>query len=190
MNLVLLGPPGAGKGTQATALAEHFQLVHISTGDLFRNAIKAQTPLGREAQKYLDKGHYVPDTLTNQMLFAFMKDGVPKKGFLFDGFPRNTDQCKALDTFLRERQSQIDLAPLLQVPENMLVDRLLIRGRKDDSREIIQTRLSVYHAQTQPVLDYYAKQELLEPVDGTGEVAAITERLIRAISRRLLPTSK
>lgn len=177
-NLVLLGPPGAGKGTQALRLCKTFQLVHLATGDLLREAMSKKTPLGQEAQAFVDKGKLVPDELVKSLLFNKAQECVSTTpGMLFDGFPRNHQQCVDLDDFLTKQNSRINASILLTVPEEELVKRMLGRGRKDDTEEVIHHRFEVYEKDTQPVVNYYKEKNLLHEIDGTGTMDEITERL-------------
>ncbi|RAJ14472.1 adenylate kinase [Olleya aquimaris] len=185
-NLVLFGPPGAGKGTQANFLKEKYDLVHISTGDVFRYNIKNETALGTLAKSYMDKGHLVPDQVTIDMLEAEVERNTGAKGFIFDGFPRNETQAKALDKIMDAKDSQINAMIALEVEDEVLVQRLLERGktsgRKDDSDEaIIRNRIQVYYNETAILKDYYAAQNKYYGVDGIGSIEEITKRLHKVI---------
>ena len=158
INLILFGPPGSGKGTQAAKLLKKYKLVHISTGDLFRYNLKNNTPLGQEAKKYIDKGDLVPDSVTVKMLKEKVEDNPNAKGFIFDGFPRTIPQSEALDNLLESKGANVSVLIALDVDEEELVRRLLERGktsgRKDDSNEsIIRNRLAVYNKETTPDFD-------------------------------------
>lgn len=171
--IALLGPPGAGKGTQAASLAEAHDLAHLSTGDLLRAAARAGTPSGRAAQRFMDAGDLVPDAL----LFELLEDALPATGFLLDGFPRTLAQAEALG-------GRVGLAILLDVPDDLLVDRLAARGRADDGPATIQRRLAVYHRQTEPVIAHYEGDGRLLRVDGVGDAEAVRGRLVRALDHR------
>ncbi len=188
INLILFGPPGSGKGTQAAKLLKKYKLVHISTGDLFRFNLKNKTPLGLEAKKYIDKGDLVPDTVTINMLTEKVNEHPEAKGFIFDGFPRNVDQAKALDKLLKSKGSAVSVLLSLDVDDEELVKRLLNRGkdsgRKDDSDEsIIRNRLKVYYNETTPVYDYYEKTGKSIKVNGVGTLLAVFRRLCKIMNK-------
>ncbi len=181
-NLVLFGPPGAGKGTQANFLKEKYNLVHISTGDVFRYNIKNETALGMLAKSYMDKGDLVPDQVTIDMLNAEVEKNADAKGFIFDGFPRTHAQADALDTLMDEKDSQINAMIALEVDDEILVERLLQRGktsgRADDADEsIIRNRIEEYYSKTAILKDYYSAQDKYFGVDGVGSIEDITLRL-------------
>ena len=185
-NLVLFGPPGAGKGTQSEFLVNHYNLVHLSTGDVFRYNIKSGTALGNLAQSYMDQGKLVPDDVTISMLQAEVEKHSEAEGFIFDGFPRTTAQAEALDTFLTSRGDSIETMLSLEVEESELKKRLLARsltsGRADDADEaVIQKRINVYHAETAPVADFYKALGKFKSINGLGSVEEITNRLVNAI---------
>ena len=185
-NLVLFGPPGAGKGTQSEFLVNHYNLVHLSTGDVFRYNIKSGTALGNLAQSYMDQGKLVPDEVTISMLKAEVEKHSEAEGFIFDGFPRTTAQAEALDAFLMSRGHSIESMLSLEVEESELKKRLLARsvtsGRADDADEaVIQNRINVYHAETAPVADFYKALGKFKSIDGLGSVEEITTRLVQAI---------
>ncbi len=187
-NLVLFGPPGAGKGTQANFLKEKYDLVHISTGEVFRYNIKNETALGILAKTYMDKGHLVPDQVTIDMLEAVVNRNAGANGFIFDGFPRNEVQAEALDKILDTKDSEVSAMVALEVEDEVLVKRLLERGktsgRKDDSDEaIIRNRIKVYYNETAILKDYYSAQNKYYGVDGVGSIEDITVRLNTVIDK-------
>jgi len=187
-NIVLFGKPGAGKGTQASVLKEKFELVHISTGDVFRYNISNRTELGTLAKSYMDKGELVPDSVTINMLSDEVDRSIAQaKGYIFDGFPRTTAQAEALDAFLSEKGMQVDATIALEADEDELTARLLERGktsgRTDDTDETkIRTRFAEYNAKTAPLIDFYQKQNKLYSVNGIGEIDQITERIASIIA--------
>lgn len=181
-NIILFGPPGSGKGTQAKFLAENFELLHISTGDLFRYEIGNNTPLGLEAKSYIEKGELVPDAVTIGMLKNKMDANQGVKGVIFDGFPRTIAQAEALDELLKSRDAEVNAIISLEVEEEEIVQRLLLRGkdsgRADDQDEnIIRNRISVYHANTAPVFNYYDAKGKGRKIDGMGSIDDIARRL-------------
>lgn len=187
-NIVLFGPPGAGKGTQAEILKKKFDLVHISTGDVFRYNIKNNTELGKLAKSYMDKGDLVPDAVTIEMLKAEVEKNPGAKGFIFDGFPRTESQARALDDFLSSKGEEISGMVALEVPEDLLVKRILKRGetsgRPDDQDETkIRNRFNEYETKTSVLKDYYAAQGKYYGVDGVGSIAEVTERLSDVFDR-------
>ncbi|HEV2777769.1 MAG TPA: adenylate kinase [Actinophytocola sp.] len=177
--VVLVGPPGAGKGTQATTLSSRLGVPHISTGDLFRAHIDAETELGRKVKGFLDAGRLVPDEVTNEMVRERLEEPDIANGFLLDGFPRNVTQANLLNKILAENDEKLDAVIELQVDEETLVQRLLARGRADDNEEVIRHRQSVYRSETAPLLDYY--HDVLITVDGIGEVDEVTNRILSAL---------
>jgi adenylate kinase len=181
VRIVLLGPPGAGKGTQAVKLAEKLGIPHISTGDLFRYNISNGTELGLEAKKYLDAGDLVPATLTNALVDDRLDDEDAKQGFILDGFPRSVEQAKALDEMLKKRDLSLDAVIEFRVPEEELVSRLKGRGRADDTEDVIRNRFKVYRDETAPLLDYYASN--LKTVEAVGELDEVFERALTALGR-------
>lgn len=182
MRLVLVGPPGAGKGTQAQRLATALDVPHISTGDLFRANLDARTPLGVEAARYMDAGELVPDEVTVAMVRDRLTADDARKGFILDGFPRNVAQADALAELLTERGDELDAVVELTVPEDMVVARLLARGRGDDTEEVIRRRQQVYRDETEPLLAHY--RGLLVAVDAVGPVEEITARALDALRSR------
>lgn len=206
MKIVLLGPPGAGKGTQAKSISNKYSIPHISTGDIFRKNISENTPLGIEAKSYIDKGLLVPDEVTINMVNDRLSMDDCKNGYLLDGFPRTVEQAEALEKFLSERGEKLDTALLIEVPSNFIVERMtgrrvcpscgasyhvkfnppVVEGkcdvcgsdlmqRKDDTMEIVQDRLNVYEAQTQPLIDFYRNKNQLSAVDGTKAINEVFE---------------
>jgi adenylate kinase len=176
VRLVLVGPPGAGKGTQAAVLSDKLGIPHISTGELFRAHVGQQTELGREAKRYLDAGELVPDAVTNEMVRERLADPDAQQGFLLDGFPRNLSQAKVLDEILAEQGTELDGILEFVIPQNIVVERMLARGRSDDTEEVIRRRLEVYASDTAPLLDYY--RDRLVRVDAVGEVEDVTARAL------------
>ena len=184
MRLVLVGPPGAGKGTQAVRLAERLDIPHISTGDLFRANLQpgAETPLGLEAKRYMDAGDLVPDAVTVAMVRERLAEDDAGKGFILDGFPRNLSQASSLEQLLTERGEGVDAVVEFQVPEEELVQRLLGRGRTDDTEDVIRRRQQVYRDETAPLLAHYGDR--LITIDAVGSVEQITDRVADALRAR------
>ena len=180
-----MGPPGAGKGTQARVVAEHFGVPAISTGDIFRANVSQGTPLGVEAKRYMDAGEYVPDDVTNRMVRARIGEADAAPGFLLDGYPRTVDQVQELDTMLADQEASIDAVVVLTVDPEELVQRLLQRaqtdGRTDDTEEVIRRRQEVYAEQTEPLIEVYRERGILIEVDGMGEVDDVTARIFDAL---------
>ena len=181
MRIVLLGPPGAGKGTQAVQLAEKLGIPQISTGDLFRHNISTGTELGIEAKRYLDAGDLVPATLTNALVDDRLDDEDAAAGFILDGYPRSVEQAAALDEMLTKRGVKLDAVVEFRVPEDELVARLKGRGRADDTEDVIRNRMKVYQDETAPLLEYYAAQ--LKTVEAVGEVGDVFARALQALGR-------
>ena len=192
MRVLLLGPPGAGKGTQADRIAARFQLVHLATGDLLRANVADGTPLGEVAQAYLDSGELVPDEVVVAMMLERLTQPDCKRGFLLDGFPRSVAQARALDEHLAEVGAPLDAAINLEVAEEELLHRLAGRGRADDNAQTIRNRLQVFASSTRPLLDYYGGQGLLFSVAAVGTVDEVSERILHAprdVTRRAPPAS-
>lgn len=190
LNIILFGPPGSGKGTQAVMLKEKYKLFHISTGDIFRREIKGKTPLGVEVTSYLDKGILVPDEVTFKVLVAEIETNILhiKKGILFDGFPRTIPQAEIMDAHFDKKKTPVNIVLALVVDDEELVKRLLLRGkssgRTDDSDEkVVCDRLQVYKNQTLPLADYYRKQNKYVELNGVGTVEEIFERLCEEIDQ-------
>ncbi len=186
INIILFGPPGSGKGTQAVQLAEKFELEHISTGDLFRYELGNNTPLGQKARTYMDKGELVPDQVTVAMLKNRMDKSPDANGFIFDGFPRTIPQAEALDALLDSMSTSISRLIALDVDDDEIVHRLLERGkmsgRADDaSEEVIRNRIAVYNAETAPVYNYYHTRGLAQKISGIGEITEIHRRLSQVV---------
>ena len=186
MRLIILGPQGAGKGTQAAVVAEKFGVPHISTGDIFRANIAEQTPLGVQAKTYADAGELVPDEVTNAMVRDRLEQSDAAGGFLLDGYPRNAAQSQVLDDFLAARGESLDAVIELSVDETQLLERLAKRaaeqGRTDDTEDGIRRRLAIYRESTAPLVDYYRDRGLLRSVDGVGLVEDVTARILSALS--------
>jgi len=188
LNIVLFGPPGAGKGTQAEFLIEKFGLYHLSTGDLLRNEIALGTKLGLEAKSYMEKGELVPDTVVIGIIKNKLETNSNTKGFIFDGFPRTVEQAKVLDNLLNENHTPISGMLKLEVEKHVLIERLLrrgkISGRLDDQNQlIIETRLNVYNEKTLPLIEYYKQQNKHFDINGIGTIAEINERLKKVVEK-------
>lgn len=185
MRLVLLGPPGSGKGTQATRLKDRLGVAHISTGDLLRAAVAAGTPLGKIAKATMDAGELVSDDLVLQLLEERLNQPDVANGYILDGYPRNLAQAEALDVLLAKLNQNIDHALALVVSEDHIVERLAQRAaeqrRSDDSEDVVRHRLRVYQEQTAPVVGYYQEKGLLTTIDGVGSLDEISQRLLDAI---------
>lgn len=185
LNLIFFGAPGVGKGTQAEKIVARMGLIHISTGDLFRENLSQNTPLGQLAKSYMDKGELVPDNVTTDMLKAKIEEYNSAKGFVFDGFPRTISQAEQLDALLGEKDQDVSAVIALEASDDVLIKRLLNRGkdsgRADDQDEsIIQNRLREYYDKTQPVKDYYAN--IVKLIDGVGDIDEITDRIAGVIT--------
>ncbi|MBI1307995.1 MAG: adenylate kinase [Bacteroidetes bacterium] len=189
-NIIIFGPPGAGKGTQSSNLLEKYGLQHLSTGDVFRANIKGETELGLLAKSYIDRGELVPDEVTNNMVKDFIERHPDVKGFIFDGYPRTLDQGKYLDAVLQDFSSEINCVVALKVDEDELTKRLLERGKisgraDDQNEETIRNRFAEYNFKTEPLLEFYQAQNKLHLVNGMGSIEEIFERLCKAIDTHL-----
>lgn len=188
IRLLLIGAPGAGKGTQAVKLAEAYSIPAISTGDIFRHNVKNETELGKQAKAFMDRGEYVPDSLTNDLVRDRLSQADAKAGFLLDGYPRTAEQVTELDSILEAEGSQLDAVVQLTADTDEVVRRLLNRaieqGRADDTEDVIRRRLEVYEEQTAPLTNVYANRGLLITVDGLGEVETVTGRILEALHAR------
>jgi adenylate kinase len=182
VRVVLLGPPGAGKGTQAQKLSEKLGIPQISTGDLFRKNISEGTPLGLEAKRYLDAGDLVPSELTNKLVEDRIEQPDAADGFILDGYPRSVEQARALDEMLKNHDTKLDAVLEFQVSEGELFERLKGRGRADDTEEVIHNRMQVYRDETEPLLEYY-RHNNLQPVDAVGTLDEVFARALRALGK-------
>jgi len=182
-----MGPPGAGKGTQAKGVAEHFGIPAISTGDIFRSNVSQGTDLGRKAKEYMDAGEYVPDQVTNLMVRNRIDEPDAEPGFLLDGYPRTLAQVEELDGMIKFTGHELDAVVVLTVDSEELIQRLLQRaetdGRSDDTEEVVRRRQEVYAEQTEPLIDVYRDRNLLIEVDGMGEVDEVSERIFAALDQ-------
>ena len=185
MRMLLMGPPGAGKGTQAKVLADRLKIPAVSTGDIFRANVKDETPLGIEAKRYMDAGDYVPDEVTNAMVRDRLSEADAGEGFLLDGYPRTLAQVGTLDEILADHGHKLDAVVALVADIDVLVERMTkrahIEGRTDDSEEVVRHRQDVYTAETKPLLQVYAERGLLVEVDGVGEIDEVSERVLAAL---------
>jgi len=186
LNVVLFGPPGAGKGTQAVSLIGKYKLVHLSTGDILRGELAAKSPLGLEAKKFMDKGELVSDEVVIGMIEVKLDLNAGAKGFIFDGFPRTTAQAAALDKLLEKKKTSISIMAALQVDKQELINRLMGRGKvsgrvDDQDINIIENRIAVYNRETSPVIDYYDARGKYKAINGMGTVEEIFLRLCKAI---------
>lgn len=214
VKIILLGPPGAGKGTQAKSISNKYSIPHISTGDIFRKNISENTPLGIEAKSYMDNGQLVPDEVTINMVKDRLQQEDCKQGYLLDGFPRTVSQAEALQDFLNSRSESLDTALLIEVPRDFILERMTGRRvcpscgasyhikfnpavngkcelcgsdvvqRKDDTEETVKERLDVYEKQTQPLIDFYKDKNLLSTVDGTQAINKVFESICRVLGNK------
>ena len=188
IRLLLIGAPGAGKGTQAERLADIFKIPAISTGDIFRHNVKNETELGKQAKAFMDRGEYVPDSLTNDLVRDRLSQADAIEGFLLDGYPRTGDQVEELDSILAAQGTKLDVVVQLTADTDEVVRRLLNRaieqGRADDTEDVIRRRLEVYEEQTAPLISVYAQRGVVVMIDGLGEVAEVTGRILEALSAR------
>jgi len=186
MRLLIMGPPGAGKGTQAKFIAEHFSIPAISTGDIFRANVSQGTPLGIEAKRYMDAGEYVPDEVTNRMVRNRIDEPDAEHGFLLDGYPRTLAQVEELDGMIKHTGHALDAVVVLTVDSEEIVQRLLqraeIEGRADDTEDVIRRRQEVYVEQTQPLIEVYKERGLVHEVDGLGDVDEVTKRIFESLN--------
>jgi adenylate kinase len=190
INLILFGKPGSGKGTQAEFVKNKYDLIHISTGDLFRNNISNNTELGLLAKSYMDKGDLVPDEVTIKMLESEVNNHLNAKGFIFDGFPRTTVQAEILDQFLITLKLSISMTIALEVDENLLIERLISRGKDsgrsdDQDRTKIQNRFDEYNKKTSPLINYYKNQNKFFDIDGVGDINEISSRIFNTIDNNI-----
>lgn len=187
MRLLIMGPQGVGKGTQAAKLAEHFGIPTISTGDIFRYNIKNETELGKQALAFINKGQLVPDELTNSIVKDRLAQDDVKNGWILDGYPRNASQVEALDTMLAELETPLDAVVALDADRDVLMERMMkraeIEGRADDTPEAIATRLDVYAKETAPLLDIYSQRGQLVSINGVGEIDAIQANIISELTK-------
>lgn len=186
--LLLIGPPGAGKGTQAVRLSEAYAVPAISTGDIFRSNVKNETELGKKAKAYMDAGDNVPDALTNALIRDRLAEADAENGFLLDGYPRTTDQVRELDEFLSSHGAALDAVVELVADPDVVVERLrkraLEQGRTDDDEAVVRHRLEVYREQTEPLIDIYDGRGVLVKVDALGPIDEVTERITAALAER------
>ena len=188
VRMLLVGPPGAGKGTQAVLLSETFSIPAISSGDIFRANVRDETPLGVEAKGFMDRGEYVPDSLTNALVADRLANKDCEPGFLLDGYPRTLDQVRALDEVLASQGNQLDVVVELTVDPEIVIDRIRGRateqGRSDDSEDVVRNRLEIYARETAPLIEVYGDRGVLVSVDGIGAIDDVTQRIVDAIAVR------
>jgi len=185
VRLIIMGPPGAGKGTQAKFIAEHFKIPAISTGDIFRANVSKGTPLGVEAKRFMDAGEYVPDEVTNLMVRDRIDEPDAVSGFLLDGYPRTLSQVEELDGMIKFTGHELDAVLVLTVDQDEIVERLLqraqVEGRTDDTEDVIRRRQEVYSEETEPLIEIYRDRGILIEIDGMGEVGDVTQRVFDAL---------
>ena len=188
VRMLLVGPPGAGKGTQAVLLSETFGIPAISTGDIFRANVRDETPLGVEAKGFMDRGEYVPDTLTNALVADRLKHADCEPGFLLDGYPRTLDQVRALDDVLAADGHRLDVVVELVADPEVVIERIRLRaadqGRADDTEDVARNRLELYSRETAPLIEAYGDRDVLVRVDGIGDIEVVTGRIIAALADR------
>lgn len=188
-NLILFGPPGSGKGTQAKKIADKYDFAHISTGEIFRSEMRNETPLGLKVKSIVEKGELVPDDVLAEIIEAGLAKNQDVEGIIFDGYPRTLRQADDLEGIMEKRNDQVDLVLALEVDDEEIIKRLLKRaeleGRKDDTREVIENRIEIYNKQTQPLIDYYSKKGLYRSVNGIGSVEEIFGSICREIDKAL-----
>jgi adenylate kinase len=191
--LLLIGPPGAGKGTQAVRLADVYAVPAISTGDIFRSNVKNETELGKQAKAFMDAGDNVPDSLTNELIRSRLAEEDAEGGFLLDGYPRTTDQVRELDEYLATHGTQLDVVVELVADPDVVIERLrklaTEQGRSDDDESVVRHRLEVYRDQTAPLIDIYDDRGVLVTVNAIGEIGEVTQRIVDALSARGLTNS-
>jgi adenylate kinase len=188
VRMLLVGPPGAGKGTQAVLLSKAFSMPAISTGDIFRANVRDETPLGIEAKGFMDRGEYVPDSLTNALVADRLSHDDCASGFLLDGYPRTLDQVRALDEVLAAQGHQLDVVVELTVDPDIVIDRIRVRateqGRTDDNEDVMRNRLELYARETAPLIQVYGGRQILVSVDGIGSIDDVTGRIVEALGLR------
>jgi adenylate kinase len=186
VRMLLVGPPGAGKGTQAVLLSEAFGIPAISTGDIFRANVRDETPLGVEAKSYMDRGEYVPDSLTNALVADRLSHADCERGFLLDGYPRTLDQVRALDEVLAAQGHRLDIVVELTADPEVVIERIRLRasaqGRTDDTEDVLRNRLAVYTRETATLIDVYGGREILVSVDGIGAIDDVTGRIMESMA--------
>lgn len=188
VRMLLVGPPGAGKGTQSVLLSTAFGIPAISTGDIFRANVRDETPLGVEAKGFMDRGEYVPDSLTNALVADRLSQADCESGFLLDGYPRTLDQVRALDEVLESQGNRLDVVVELTVDPEIVIDRIRLRateqGRADDTEDVARARLELYARETAPLIEVYGGRDILVSVDGIGSIDEVTGRIVEAMASR------